>query len=119
MSMYPDIGGNASAPNAPGFNLNFDEKQPPYAPYQPPPPYSGPGYPGVPMPQAQPQPQPPTIVIQQPDRRQEGPTVVIDKFPSKSINIKCMFCHEDIKTRIEARSNICTYLLCTFLCFIG
>lgn len=68
--MYPDIGGNASAPNAPGFNLNFDEKQPPYAPYQPPPPYSGPGYPGVPMPQAQPQPQPPTIVIQQPDRRQ-------------------------------------------------
>lgn len=57
--MYPNIQSDASAPSAPGFNVEF-EKQPPYAP---PPPYSGP--PQMQMMQPQyPPPQPQVIVTQ-------------------------------------------------------
>ncbi|OTF77443.1 hypothetical protein BLA29_009746, partial [Euroglyphus maynei] len=123
MSMYPNISAEASAPSAPGFivddehqqKIPYHDQQPPYAPgyNQPPPPYSmGPNYGQQPT-------QNSSVIVTQPTSSNANTTtIIIDKFPSKSIHMKCLFCQEDIKTIAKPQSNFCTWLLCAGLCSI-
>lgn len=115
--MYPNISAEPSAPSAPGFIIEDQHQQKPQ--YDQPPPYTM--WPNYDQQFQQPQqgPQPSSVVVTQPTSQNANTTVIMDRFPSKSIHVKCFFCHEDVKTVTQARSNFCTWLLCAGLCFIG
>ncbi|KAH9390556.1 PREDICTED: lipopolysaccharide-induced tumor necrosis factor-alpha factor homolog [Rhagoletis zephyria] len=45
--------------------------------------------------------------------------VIADNLPAKSIPMKCYYCNEDITTKIESKTTVVSWLLCSLLCIFG
>lgn len=100
--MYPSV------PTAPEYDSanEMTKMYPPLNPVQgtpyPPPAYSE--QPPIPQPS---QPAPSTTIV------------VVDSFPSCPINMKCYYCNEDIKTKVNPKATFASWLLCSLLCLFG
>lgn len=106
-NMYPNV------PSAPEYEPDQTKMYPPLqaqtgVPYPMPPPYS------ESMPQQH-------SSAQQPHPSSSVTTtiVVVDSFPAKSIQMKCYYCNEDIRTRVKPQATCLSWLLCSLLCIFG